>query len=223
VPVVIPLSKSGQPLYRQVYGGLRSAILCGGFAAGDQLPSTRNLAEQLGVSRTVVLLAYELLLAEGYANGEAGSGTYVSEGLRGTRSAQSQSRAVLRLSRYGAAAADIAATLDFPERRRTSFPYDFAYGRGDVATFPFETWRRLLLKNARTSPIQNLNYGAAAGAAALREAIASHLRRSRAVACDASQVIVVNGSQQALDLIARVLIETGASVAIEDPQYQGTR
>ena len=223
MPVVIPLSKSGEALYRQVYAGLRSAILDGGYGAGDQLPSTRNLAEQLGVSRTVVLLAYEFLIAEGFAYGEAGSGTYVSEGVRGTRSAQVETPARLRLSRYGSAAAGIAATLDFPQRNPASPRYDFAYGRGDVTTFPFVTWQRILSKHARTTPLQGLAYGAAPGVAALREAIALHLRRSRAVACDPAQVLVVNGSQQALDLIARVLIETGDRVAIEDPQYQGTR
>jgi GntR family transcriptional regulator/MocR family aminotransferase len=84
-------------------------------------------------------------------------------------------------------------------------------------------WRRILLRHARKAPIRQLDYGVAAGSLALREAISVHLRRSRAVICDASQVIVVNGSQQALDLIARVLIERGDGVAVEDPQYQGTR
>jgi GntR family transcriptional regulator/MocR family aminotransferase len=84
-------------------------------------------------------------------------------------------------------------------------------------------WRRILLRHARKAPVRELDYGAAAGSLALREAISVHVRRSRAVICDPSQVIVVNGSQQALDLVARVLIERGDPVAIEDPQYQGTR
>jgi GntR family transcriptional regulator/MocR family aminotransferase len=101
--------------------------------------------------------------------------------------------------------------------------YDFAFGQSDVELFPFEMWRRILLRQARKAPIRDLDYGPAAGSLALREAIAVHLRRSRAVVCDASQVIVVSGSQQALDLIARVLIERGDLVAIENPSYQGTR
>ena len=76
---VIPLSKGGEPLFRQVYIGLRGAIFSGVFAPGTRLPSTRELAEQLGVSRTVVLLAYDQLLAEGYAEGQRGSGTFVSQ------------------------------------------------------------------------------------------------------------------------------------------------
>ena len=92
-----------------------------------------------------------------------------------------------------------------------------------MATFPFEMWRRILLRHARKAPVRELDYGAAAGSSALREAISVHLGRSRAVMCDPSQVIVVNGSQQALDLVARVLIERGDPVAIENPQYQGLR
>src|ERR1700693_509848 len=80
--VVIPLAKNGRPLFKQVYLGLRQGILSGTFPAGERLPSTRELADQLGVSRTVVLLAFDQLLAEGYAEGRAGSGTYVSGSLR---------------------------------------------------------------------------------------------------------------------------------------------
>jgi len=206
-----------------VYRGLRQGILSGSFRAGDRLPSTRDLAEQLGISRTVSLRAYEQLLAEGFAASRGGSGTYVSEGLGRGLPQRLEKSAKLRLSRYGTAAADVAATVDFPERRSIPLRYDFAYGRGDIATFPFEMWRRILLRHARRAPVRELDYAAAAGSSALREAISVHLRRSRAVICDPAQVIVVNGSQQALDLIARVLIERGDAVAIENPQYQGTR
>ena len=96
-------------------------------------------------------------------------------------------------------------------------------GRSDIDTFPFEAWRRTLLRCARRAAVSDLDYGTASGHPALREAISRHLRRSRAVVSDPSQVIVVSGSQQALDLIARVLLERGDRVAIEDPGYQGTR
>lgn len=221
---VIPLSRRGEPLFRQVYGGLRRAILAGTFRAGDRLPSTRDLAEELGISRTVVLLAYDQLVAEGFAAGRGGSGTYVSEGLSSSRPKRPERSAKLRLSRYGSAAADAGETVDFPGRRSVPLRYDFAYGgRGDVEAFPFEMWRRILLRHVRKAPVRELDYGAAAGSSALREAICVHLRRSRAVACDPSQVIVLNGSQQALDLVARVLVDRGDRVAIEDPQYQGAR
>lgn len=220
--VTIPLSK-GEPLFRQVYVGLRQAILAGRFRAGDRLPSTRDLADQLGISRTVVVLAFELLLAEGFVVGRSGSGTYVPAGLSATRSAGSERPARLRLSRFGSAAAGMARTVGLPEARATSLRYDFAYGRSDLESFPFEAWGRILRRRARLARIRELDYGPAAGSQALREAICVHLRRSRAAACDPSQVIVVNGSQQALDLIARVLIEPGDGIAIEDPSYQGSR
>jgi GntR family transcriptional regulator/MocR family aminotransferase len=226
---VIPLSKQDEPLYRQVYRGLRQAVLAGTFRAAEKLPATRELADELGISRTVVLLAYEQLVAEGFAEGRGGSGTYVSAGLSGGvggvgRPKKSERAAKLHLSRYGSTVDAVGSSVDFPGRRSVPMRYDFAYGgRGDVDNFPFQMWRRILLRHARKAPIRQLDYGVAAGSLALREAISVHLRRSRAVICDASQVIVVNGSQQALDLIARVLIERGDGVAVEDPQYQGTR
>jgi GntR family transcriptional regulator / MocR family aminotransferase len=222
--LVIPLAKNGEPLFRQVYRGLRGAVLSGAFRAGERLPSTRALAAELGISRTVVLLAYDQLLAEGFVTGRSGSGTYVSEGVGVRPPRTTQKAAGLRLSGYGKAAAEIAAGVDFPGRRPVPLRYDFAYGgRGDIETFPFEMWRRILLRHMRKAPVRELDYGIAAGSLSLRKAIAVHLRRSRAVICDPSQVIVLNGSQQALNLIARVLVEPGDRVAIEDPQYQGAR
>jgi GntR family transcriptional regulator/MocR family aminotransferase len=221
--LTIPIKAGPEPLYRQVYAGLRAAILSGVLKAGERLPSTRALSEQLAISRTVILLAYEQLLAEGFVVGRGGSGTYVVDGLETTGPAPPAHAAEIRLSRYGAFAQAASATVGFPIRPATSPRYDFAYGRGEVATFPFEMWQRLLLKHARGMSARGLDYAPPQGAQALREAIAIHLQRSRRVNCDASQVIVVSGSQQALDIIARVLIEVGDVVAIEDPQYQGTR
>src|SRR5260370_2268161 len=218
-PFVIPLSKKGGPVFRQVYLSLRQAILSGTFRAGDRLPATRDLAEQLSISRTVVLLAYDQLLAEGFVAGFGGSGTYVSKGLSASRPGTSENSAKLRLSRFGSSAAAIAPRVNFPERRSPLLRYDFAYGRSDVESFPFEMWRRILLRHARKAPVRELDYGPAAGNGALRDAISTHLQRSRAVGCGPAQVIVVNGAQQALDLIARVLIDRGDRVAIEDPNY----
>jgi len=220
---LIPLAEDNGPLFRQVYLSLRDAILSGTLHAGEKLPSTRDAAEQLGVSRTVVLLAYDQLQAEGFVVGRGGSGTYVSHSACARRPASTEYPVPLRLSRYGVSAADAWPRVSFPPQRTQRLRYDFAYGRSDLETFPFEMWRRTLLRCARKAPVAELDYGPAVGSTALREAICAHLRRSRAVNSDPSQVIVVNGSQQALDLVARVLIETGDSVAIEDPSYQGTK
>jgi GntR family transcriptional regulator / MocR family aminotransferase len=221
--LAIPLSKNGEPLYRQVYLGLREAILSGALSGDERLPSTRELAEQLGISRTVVLLAYDQLLAEGFARGRSGSGTYVQSGVGESRAKRAEGSAKVRLSRFGALAAAGWSRVNTPQRSTSSLPYDFAYGRSDLETFPFEMWRRILLRQSRKAPVKELDYGPTAGSVVLREAICKHLRRSRAVDCDPSQVIVVNGSQQALDLIVRVVMERGDRVAVEDPCYQGTR
>ncbi|HET8650452.1 MAG TPA: PLP-dependent aminotransferase family protein, partial [Gemmatimonadales bacterium] len=176
----------------------------------------------LGVSRTVVVGAYERLLAEGFVTGRVGSGTYVAAGLSAAP-AGSRRSVTPRLSRFGRFAAGAGSTMDFPGPRARALPYDFAYGRSDVDCFPFQHWQRLLHRHARRTPIRELDYGPAAGSDALREAIASHLRRSRGVVCEPSQVVVVSGSQQALDLVGRVLIEPGDRVAVEEPSYQGAR
>jgi len=222
--LLIPLSKRGEPFFRQIYQGLREAILSGTLRQGGRIPSTRDLADQLGVSRTIVVLAYDQLAAEGFINGRGGSGTYVAESLRPPHNRPPPARASFRLSKFGEAADAAAPKVDVPRKTKGKpVHYDFAYGRSDVELFPFESWRRLLLRNARKASVRDLDYGPASGSLALREAIHAHLGRSRAVVCDASQVLVVNGSQQGLDLIARVLINRGDPVAVEDPQYQGTR
>ncbi len=219
---VIPLLNDREPLSRQIYLWFRQAILRRVMSSAERLPSTRELAEQLHVSRTVVVLAYEQLLAEGFVVGRGGSGTYVADVLAAGRAGPRPSRLKVRLSRYGRAVGT-GPKANFPGKQLARPRYDFAYGRSDIEVFPFEMWRRMLLRHARKASVRALDYGPTGGSVALREAICVHLRRSRAVLCDPSQVIVVSGSQQALDLVARVLIDRGDRIAIEDPCYQGTR
>jgi len=223
VRFLIPIVPGGEPLFRQIYLALRRAILAGTFRPGEPLPSTRDLSQQLGVSRTVVLLAYDQLLAEGFVVARVGSGTYVADALTSPRSASPARAARVRLSRFGTFAEQTSARVTFHEPRAKPLRYDFVYSRSDVQHFPFAQWWRVLHRRARDVRIRELDYGPPTGSQALRDAIAAHLRRSRSVDCDASQVIVVNGSQQALDLVTRVLIEPGDRVAIEDPSYEGTR
>jgi GntR family transcriptional regulator/MocR family aminotransferase len=223
VPFLIPLLHDDEPLSRQIYLWLRQAILREVLKKNERLPSTRELAEHLHVSRTVVVLAYEQLLAEGFVRGRPGSGTYVAETMGTSRPGSRASPAKVRLSRFGRSVLEAAPKIDVPGKRATTPRFDFAYGRSDIEIFPFETWRRMLLRRARKAPVRELDYAPAAGSTALREAVAVHVRRARAVSCDPSQVIIVNGSQQGLDLIARVLVDRGDRVAIENPCYQGTR
>src|SRR5215510_313129 len=187
--LAIPLSEARVPLFRQLYARLREKILTGEFRAGEKLPSTRDMAQELGVSRTVALLAYDQLLAEGFLIGRKGSGTYVSSVVTAGQPARTPSSVNIRLSRFGSAASAAWSRVNYPQRPLDPLPYDFASGLSDIENFPFEAWRRILLRCARKAPISALDYGPAAGNAKLREAICMHLRRSRSVACDASQVI----------------------------------
>lgn len=216
---MIPI-QAGDPLGRQVFQCLRAAITSGDLRPGERLPSTRDLSEQIGVSRTIILNAFEQLHAEGYVEGRPGSGTYVSPGISVNRSEREETD--IELSRYGDGVASVPASVDLPRQVRP-LRYDFAYGRGDSSDFPFQHWRRLLAKRARKLSARDLDYGDAEGNPDLRDAICSHVRRSRGVACDPDQIIITSGSQQAIDLIVRMLVDPGDVVAIEDPHYQGAR
>lgn len=224
--MLIRFDDSG-PLHRQLYSRLREEILSGRLAAGARLPATRALATDAGVSRNTVLLAYEQLLGEGYAVGRAGSGTYVPEALPGARAidprADSRGRPAAgqpapRLSHYGHTIADWEPSWVAPGARLAC---DFRYGRPALADFPHEVWRRLIARRLRKAAVRDLDYGPPAGALPLREAVAEYLRRSRGVACTPEQIIIVHGSQQALDLTARVLLDPGDQVLLEEPHYPG--
>jgi GntR family transcriptional regulator / MocR family aminotransferase len=221
---VIPLAKHGEPLSRQLYLWFRQAALEGTLAAGERLPSSRELADQLDVSRTVVIMAYEQLLAEGFVVGRHGSGTYITEGLSAWREKREQEFSTrIKLSPYGTYASAALPRINVPRPQAKPLRYDFSYRSSPLEGFPLSAWQRTMGRRARRAPTQAHQYGSAEGKLGLRAAIASHLRRSRAVVCDPSQIVIVNGSQQALDLAARVLLKPGDRVAIENPHYQGAR
>jgi GntR family transcriptional regulator / MocR family aminotransferase len=221
--MLIPLQRGNEALSRQVYLWIRQAIVQRSLRPGEALPSTRELAEENSISRTVVVQAYDQLIAEGFITGRRGSGTYVSEHLHPAPWRAPQRVLPVRLSRYGTAATAVMRRGLSPVRRPPGLRYDFVYGRCSLDEFPLAAWRRILMRRTRTAPLRSFDYGTAAGDPALREAITGHLRRSRAIHCDVSQVIIVNGSQQALDFIIRLLLNSGDTVAVEDPQYHGMR
>jgi GntR family transcriptional regulator/MocR family aminotransferase len=215
------------PLFRQVYDGLRHGILDGTLAPGVRLPATRSLAGELGVSRNTVLNAYEQLLAEGYLEGKVGSGTYVprtlpEESLQ-VRPAVAPSRAPLpkrrSLSRRGELLAEAAGSISCCGKS----PRPLRPGLPAFDAFPHETWMRLVARHHRRPAVDSLSYGDAAGYFPLRRAIAAHLGPARAVHCEPEQILVITGAQQALDLIARVLLDPGDTAWVEDPGYPGVR
>ncbi len=226
--------RSLAPLNRQLYEELRKAILFGRLKPGERVPSTRALAKSLGVSRTTVTQSYEQLLSEGYLRATTGSGTFVgcqlpdellktapietSRPMAQTR--QAGPTASFKLSRYGESLTD---TVPF-EPPELDMPIHFKSGRPALEEFPLQQWRRLMLRHCRTTDPSLLDYAPdSQGHEPLREAIANYLRRARAAQCGAGQVIIVNGSQQALDLITKVLIDRGDQVALENPGYLGAR
>jgi GntR family transcriptional regulator/MocR family aminotransferase len=224
-PIVVNRGSS-VPLHRQIYDEWRNGILTGRFAPGERVASSRDLAAALAVSRATVTSAYDQLIAEGYLESERGSGTFVTrdlpdEALRPGRAAKGGAGAAraVRLSEYG-------KRLEPVFRRSPREPgiIDLSQSTGDVELFPFRLWRRLLLRHLRHLTPAVFAYAEhEAGHEPLRREIALYVMRSRAVRCTPGQVIVVNGSQQALDLCARVLVDPGDDVALEHPGYQGAR
>lgn len=224
----VPLdARSTIPLHRQIYDRLRDAILKGNLAAGARLPSTRSLATELTISRNTVTTAFDQLLAEGYLESKTGSGTYVNEALpeellhavSGRRNASAASSKTPTLSRRGAG----LARLPCPISVRKDEARAFQSGLPAVDAFPFDIWSRLVARRWRSSPRHLLGYGELAGFRPLREAIAGYLGTARGVRCTPEQVIVVASSQQAIDLAARVLLDPGDAVWIEDPGFRGAR
>ncbi|MBO0721712.1 MAG: PLP-dependent aminotransferase family protein, partial [Blastocatellia bacterium] len=224
-------NRSLVPLHRQLYEQIRESILSGRLSAGASVPSTRTLAVSLGISRSTVTQSYEQLISEGYLQTLVGSGTRVSERLpdelllasplKSRKTGKPGGKACSpRLSRYGENLAG-----DSPvEPCEPSLPIKFQYGIPALDEFPLDVWRRLLVRQCRAERSLLLDYASTAqGDAGLRAAIAGYLARSRAARCNADQVIIVNGSQQAIDLVTRVLIDRGERVAVENPGYLGAR
>jgi GntR family transcriptional regulator/MocR family aminotransferase len=219
-------------LQRQVHRALRAAILAGRLRAGERLVASRVLARELGVSRNTVLAAYEQLVAEGYATARGGSGTYVAAALPARAAAPERARGVPpprarsapepRLSAFGRRlAAGVPAgqaTWDLPRER---VAVDFRYGEPAYADLPLAAWGRVLGRRARRLSARQLAYRAPGGAPELREALAAYLARARGVVASPEQVVVTQGSQQAIDLVTRLLVDPGDTVVLEDPHYTG--
>ena len=212
--------KKSRLLLRELHRQLREAILAGRLRSGLRLPSTRDLAAGLGVSRNTAIAAYDLLLAEGYLTARRGAGTFVAE-----RSGQPPPsgdgpfeapdprlpppRSMAFLPRPGPAG---------------PFGLDLRLGLPDKALFPFDAWRRLSNRELRRLAARPAAYLDPAGPESLRVAIASHVSFTRAVACRPEDVIVTAGAQQAFDILARTFIRPGRNVvAVEDPGYPPLR
>ena len=203
-------------LSTKMYDQIRAAIVAGRVQPGQRLPSTRELAGRLAVSRTTVGVAFDRLLAEGFVHGRVGAGTFVSatpHPYTDERPATSPLRP--RPVWDGLYEPLVMSDLDAD--------FDFRPGVPDASRFPYSTWRALVAEQLRPGAVGSAAHIDPAGVGALRTAIARHVGVSRAVRAVADDVFVTSGSQQAVDLIARVLVEPGERVAVEDPGYPPVR
>ena len=212
------------PLYVGIYRTLREAILSGGLPPGRRLPSSRTLAQDLGVSRTTAEEALAKLEGEGFVVRRTGSGSYVSERLPdafAVPKAQPRPRRPElggpRLSARGQTLLGIRGSVDSPSIRA------FAAGQPAPDAFPFDLWHKLLVRRSRAEGPSLLGYGEAQGYLPLRQAISEYLTASRGVICVPDQVIVLSSTQQALDLTAKLVIDPGDQAWIEDPGYPGAK
>ncbi|HWB41632.1 MAG TPA: PLP-dependent aminotransferase family protein [Gemmatimonadales bacterium] len=210
----LPIERSSTtPLHRQIYEGMRVAILEGRLGPGQRVPSSRALAVELGVSRLPVLTAYDQLLHEGYLDSRPGSSTFVSAAIPDDLL---HSPAGLAPPRGVPVGRSRRAPI-LPQEKWELGPFRMSLPALDQ--FPHAAWARLVTRHVHALTHAHMAYGDPAGLMPLRAAIAAHLRAARAVRCEPEQILIVSGSQAALRLAATVLLARGDRVAVEEPGY----
>ncbi|MBN9298624.1 MAG: PLP-dependent aminotransferase family protein [Filimonas sp.] len=213
--------KSSEPLYAQLYAQLREMIIHGRLRAGDRLPAGRTLAEELGISRVIVSQTYEQLTIEGYLIGKTGSGTFVADTLPDHLLHAGKLKVVSPKPKKEPVVNINESTVRLPASSTENEIVPFHLGVPSLDSFPFKIWHQIGNKVLKDLKKQNLGYNNTLGYWPLRKAIASYLRLSRAVQCEAEQVIIVTGAQQGMNLVAQCLLKRGDKVCIEDPGYFG--
>ncbi|PNU20770.1 PLP-dependent aminotransferase family protein [Geothermobacter hydrogeniphilus] len=197
-------SNAPVPLFKQLYNQMREHILLGSLPADSKLPSVRDMANNLAVSRNTVDGAYQELFAEGYIYSKPRSGYFVSP-----LDQESAPRSLVSKPDNQAP----------PLQRAPTYRYDFHPARLDPESFPNRLWRKFFLECLRENPQQLSEYCDPQGELGLRFAIQNYLERSRGVVCDPEQIVVTAGLQHSLDIVANVLKEDHSRVAVEDPGY----
>jgi GntR family transcriptional regulator / MocR family aminotransferase len=220
-PLIAVSRKSARPLHRQIYDSFRSKIVGRTLSSGQPIPSTRALAAELGISRIPVLNAYAQLLAEGYFESRVGAGTFVSRSMPEHAAPSENLRAATSDAASGSRRVARASLLMPPYKREPWIRHHGAFSVSQPALdeFPFKAWANLVARHSRNPLVRGLEYGDPMGLRQLREVIAVYLRTSRAVRCEPKQIMIVSGSQQALDLSVRVLLNSGNPIWMEEPGY----
>ncbi|MGA8075644.1 MAG: PLP-dependent aminotransferase family protein [Candidatus Acidiferrales bacterium] len=223
--LVLPPRRAATPAYRWLYASLRAEILEGRLRSGARLPATRDLARQYRLSRGTIVSAFELLKSEGYLQGTIGSGTYVSKILPD---------ALLQVTRAPGSRPSTrrkkkSSVSDFGKRVRLFSGFEMRASRAfrsnvpALELFPTTLWAQITARRLRRASMQLLLGCEAMGYAPLRGAVANYLSSSRGVNCGAEQIAIVSGAQEALDLTARLLLNPGDRVCMENPGYIGAR
>ena len=221
-PLFVELDPAAHdPLQMQLYASIKRAILDGVLAPGAKLPSSRELAADLDVSRTTAMLAFDRLAAEGYIAARSGSGTFVTAQFDRPDAAQTpggrpRHPPLAARGQVLAASPPTVIKIEGP-------PRPFRIGTPALDAFPRRLWGRLLAGQRRRPADAALDYGSASGLPRLREAIAAHVSRARGTSCTAEQVVVVAGAQHGLHLLCQLLLDPGDLAWIEEPGYPGAR
>jgi GntR family transcriptional regulator/MocR family aminotransferase len=210
-----------ESLRQQLYVRVRDAIVRGEMRAGFRLPSTRTVAKELTVSRNTVGDVFAQLVAEGYLVARHGSGTYVAP----NAIALSARTVPVRRSSWERASArgKLLAAVHNEDRLLEKRALPFQPGLPDLEHFPFETWARIAARLMRRPRTDLVSYGDPSGYRPLREVIAAELRARRGIACGDDQIVIVGGTQQALDLVCRLALDPGDEVWIEEPSSRNVR
>jgi GntR family transcriptional regulator / MocR family aminotransferase len=212
-------------LQEQIYRFIRDKVLSGTYATGIRLPSTRDLALDLQVSRTTVLLAYEWLMSEGYIETRKGLGTFVCRVVNeaiGSGNAPGHAPSVARLPAKTGPRPSVVVPREVPtlinmDSARAAI--DFWYGRPDPRQFPLKAWKRLVMQKLSTANPGLAEYCGQAGDPDLREAISRHISTTRGFLAGPERIVITSGAQEALNIVSRLLIQQSTVVAIENPGY----
>lgn len=228
LPPITLVPGCGTPMHQQLSEWFRRAIVDGQLRPGQRVPSSRSLADELKISRVPVMSAYEQLYAEGYLETFVGAGTCVARSIPGRTLKPSgagpldatlppiESRASRRISRR-------AGLIQVPPQTWLKNLGAFRIGVPALEQFPAGVWSKLVNRHSRKPPIELMAYGDPMGHLPFRAAIAEYLSTVRAVRCDASQILVTTGSQQALQMCAHVLLDANDRAWVEEPGYPGAR
>lgn len=222
--LILPPRPPGIPSFHWLRNSLRAEILSGRLTPGARLPASRDLGRQYGLSRGTILTALDELRAEGYLEARKGSGTYVSrilpEHLLPSRKSDPDANAITEGTQHLSA---FGQRLKPFSHNVTSTSLAFRTNLPALDLFPTTLWAQVTARRLRAASTRLLLGCESQGYLPLREAVAHYARSSRGVRCEAAQVVIVSGIQEALDLAARLLLNPGDTVLIEDPGYRGAR